>query len=147
MYLVKIFFAGIVGTTLMTVFSYVLGLLFRCEFGEPGLINKLLARSKMLPLQISKDSLWGWGLHYIIGVIFSGFMVLYFHVSGRFPGWGLGSLLGGILGLFGVMAWSIIFRLHSSPPKIDLEMYLLQLIGAHVMFGLGATMIFRIWPS
>ncbi len=146
MELAKILLGGIVGTSLMTFFSYLLGRLLKSDFLEPRLLNKLLHRSDSLSLNIKEDSMWGWAIHYLTGFLFSGTMMFYFHWSEKFPSWGTGAFLGFILGLSGAIGWLITFRVHSSPPKIDLKAFLFQLVVAHVIFGLGATWVFRVWP-
>ncbi|MBU3026771.1 hypothetical protein Q4603_10675 [Zobellia galactanivorans] len=147
MELSKILLAGLVGTSLMTAFSYMVGRLCDSDLGEPKLLNKLLDRSKRLDVEVGPDSIWGWVFHYLTGFLFAGAMALYFCLTENDPTWWLAIVLGCVLGLFGVLCWITMLRLHSSPPEMDLELFLLQLVGAHIIFGLGATLVFRFWAS
>ena len=147
MELSKILLAGLVGTTLMTAFSYLVGQLCDAELGEPKLLNKFLDRSKRLDIEVAEDSIWGWIFHYLTGFLFAGAMAAYFCSTENHPTWWLAIVLGCILGLFGVLGWLTMIRFHSAPPKIELQLFLIQLVGAHIIFGLGATIVFRLWAT
>ena len=43
--------------------------------------------------------------------------------------------LGAVSGIFGIMVWNVIFKLHPSPPKTKLSEFNLQLMIAHLIFG------------
>ncbi|WP_276168686.1 hypothetical protein [Zobellia alginiliquefaciens] len=147
MELSKILLAGLVGTSLMTAFSYLVGHVCDSELGEPKLLNRFLNGSKRLDIEVGDESMLGWLFHYLTGFLFANAISLYFNLTENHPTYGLAVILGCILGLFGVLGWVIMIRLHSSPPKMNLQLFLLQLVGAHVVFGLGATLVFRFWEA
>lgn len=143
MELTKIVLGGIVGTTLMTLFSYVCGRLFSKEFGEPKLLNKLLDQSYSWENDINSSSPIGWILHFTIGLLFAWIMYLFFLWSGHSPTWPLGGLLGFVFGILGVAGWALFLNLQRSPPELELPEFYFQLIVAHVVFGLGAVLVFK----
>ncbi len=145
MSLVIILFAGLVGTSVMTGFSYLAGLLFQLESREPKLLNELLRRAHGITADISENDPPGWIIHYIIGFVFSGITGAYLWYMDTDPTWLLGIISGFFLGILGALGWLGMFAFHHSPPKINLFRYLVQLVIAHMFFGLGAIWIYRIF--
>ena len=43
--------------------------------------------------------------------------------------------MGAFSGVFGIMVWNLIFKLHPNPPKTKLNEFNLQLLIAHLVFG------------
>ena len=144
MELTKIVLGGLIGTAIMTVFSLICGQLFSKEFGEPELLNKLLGRSFFGDGDVKENSPLGWIIHFAIGFLFAWIMHLYFLWTGHPPTWPLGSLVGFALGILGVMGWAIVLNLHGSPPRPELPEFYLQLVVAHVIFGLGTVLVFKV---
>jgi hypothetical protein len=71
----KIIIAGIVGTSFMTLYSYLKSKKEDEEYVEPVMINKLIDKSENLPSIRNEDAHpAGWGLHYATGI---GFMAVY----------------------------------------------------------------------
>jgi uncharacterized membrane protein YedE/YeeE len=127
---------------MMTIFSYICGKIFSKEFGEPKLLNKLLDRS-FSGNDIKEDSPLGWIIHFAIGFLFAWIMHLYFLWTDHTPTWPIGSLLGLALGVLGVTGWAMALNFHRSPPKPELPQFYLQLVVAHVIFGLGTVLVFK----
>lgn len=142
MELTKIVLGGLVGTTIMTAFSYMCGILFSKEFGEPKLLNKLLNRSFSGDEDVKEDSPLGWIIHFAIGILFAWIMHLFFLWTDHTT-WPIGSLLGLAMGMLGVLGWALVLNLHRSPPKLELTEFYLQLVVAHVIFGLGTVLAFK----
>lgn len=137
--------AAFAGTTLMTLFSHVCGRVSGNNFNEPSLLNELLetSRSRMTPS--SGNEVWGWLIHYGIGLIMALWIWAMYHFSGwgraLYVGFGLG-LLGGVIGLIG---WYFLFLIHRDPPETNLKGFAIQLLAAHVIFGGTAYVVFRWW--
>lgn len=145
MELIKIITAGLVGTLMMTLFSYVCGYLLSQEFGEPRLLNKLLNRSPWSHTDIEEDSPLGWGLHIAIGIVFAWIMYVYFVWTDTAPTWPIGGVLGFGLGVLGILGWEILLILHPAPPKLALPDFYLQLVVAHIVFALGTVLVFKVF--
>ncbi len=130
----KILTSAIVGTSAMSLFSYIVSKLEDKDFREPVVLAKLL---KKLPLEMDKHErlIAGWIGHYGVGVMFT---TLYDQLWGRKiikPGIGSGLLFGALGGLTGVIVWKITFLLHPRPPSKDLKAYFSHLLLAHLVFG------------
>jgi len=150
MEILKIIVSGLIGTMLMTLFSYVCGQLFSKEFGEPYLLNKLL---EQWPVghqgnKPKNEFLLGWVIHLFIGFLFALFLYTYFAWKDSF-GWResmsnlfVAGYLGLVLGLLGVVGWVVLLKMHKSPPKLALPEFYIQLVVAHVVFGLGTVLGF-----
>lgn len=151
MFVLKIVTSGILGTLLMTLFSYVCGQLFSKEFGEPKLLNALLYRASNHKNKTVTHALLGWILHLCIGIVFAFFLYSYFEWKNRFgwreslPNLYMAAILGFLLGLLGVMGWTVLLKIHHSPPKIELPEFYIQLVVAHIIFGLGTVLSFGLF--
>ena len=126
-----------VGTSLMTMFSYAIGMIRKKKFSEPALLNELISRLNQKP----SDALVpvaGWFLHYFIGLLFIISYQLYWHESDSHPTIVNCMILGAISGVIGICGWKLAFRIHPHPPNIDFKEFYSQLFFAHVVFGVGA---------
>lgn len=142
MNLFEIFLSGIVATSLMTGFSYLVAALRKSQFREPELLNILLSRSKKFPKNPGKENLLGWLIHYSIGWIFVVVMALLFKFTEQEATLEVGIYLGYIAGIVGISGWRIFFFLSSDPPEIEFNLFYFQLIIAHIIFGFGAALVF-----
>lgn len=136
--ILKIAAGACIGTSLMTLFSYLLSGLLNKQFREPVLLNSFLKRLRFTnPENIPAVS--GWIIHYSIGTIF----VLVYHLvwitTMLSPNILSGSLLGFTNGLVGMAGWALVFRIHPNPPSIDNKAHYLHLLFAHILFGISAT--------
>jgi len=143
---VKILLAAIVGTILMTAFSYLMSEAFHKLFKEPVLLNKLLQRLGV-KLPHGQLSIVGWLIHFVIGLLFAFLYELFWKYTDADPTWGCGLILGAISGIVGILAWMIMFRLPESPPKVKFSEYYLQLFFAHIVFALGVIAVYKIYPQ
>ena len=143
MEILEIILATIIGTTLMTLFSYLMSAAFRKLFVEPALLNFILKWSKA-SLNPRLSSAIGWLLHYAIGLLF----VLSYHwiwaiglLSFNFA---IALLLGALSGILGIVSWMFMFRLSDKQPKIHFKAYYLQLFFAHVIFAISVFWTYSI---
>lgn len=107
----KILFAGIVGTSAMTLFSYLVSERKNKNFREPELLGQLIER---LPIKSSNQSaqLAGWGIHYAIGISFMACYSEIWKQTDIRPSLSSGALLGAVNGLVGVSGWKLMFEAH-----------------------------------
>ena len=130
---VKIALAGIVGTSAMTIYSYLLSNSRNKNFREPALLAEMVGK---LNSSISKKDAQtiGWVMHYGVGVFFASvYHFLLKHKTGKVK---TGALVGGITGLVGVSIWQLSFLLHPRPPRTDYKKFYGQLMIGHIIFGI-----------
>lgn len=124
-------------TSLMTTFSYGVAAILKQQFREPELLNMLAIRLKIIKVTSDKNHPLGWIVHYAVGVLFVAIIeliraqanisltILYY------------ILAGAICGLIGIVMWFVTFRMHPNPPKLWYTAFYIQLILAHIIFGIG----------
>jgi hypothetical protein len=136
----KIVLAGIVSTSVMTLYSYVVSHYRRKNFKEPVLLAAL--SEDALPLQLKNFSLpVGWALHNTVGIIWLiSHEFIYRNVE---PTVKRGLVLGGASGVFGIIVWDAVLRLHPKPPKVEKRGFFGQLLIAHIIFGTSATSMIK----
>lgn len=134
--IVKIIAGAIVGTSFMTAFSYYVSYKLERQFKEPKLLNKLLGRTNLYGRHKRVPPVTGWLIHYSVGLFF----IAVYHYFWKFtlvnPSLLSGALLGFANGFIGAAGWGVLFRIHNDPPSIDFSKYYMQLIIAHIIFGL-----------
>ncbi len=146
MHLGKILVSAIVGTTAMTLFSYLLSDSKNKNLREPEILGQLLKR---LPNHVSKKSALcaGWLAHYAIGVLF---VAIYHELWKRVhipPSIASGALLGTASGIVGAVARKWSFEAHPNPPAKDLKLFLYHLIVAHAVFGVFSASTYKLMRS
>jgi len=136
-----IFFAGILGTSMMTVFSHMLELVTKEKLNEAHLLNGLIDKAKPTNYEVNKNHYFGWVIHYAIGLCMaSGLYAYYFYIAQEINIW-KGIILGFILGVIGIAGWSLMIGIHANPPKINWNFFFVQLMVAHIIFGMTVTWI------
>lgn len=144
MEILKILIATIVGTGIMTAFSYYVSEKFNKLFKEPVLLN-LIISSLGVDLIPERKNMLGWIIHFAIGLTF----VYCYHFIWEYtdfdPTWFCGLFFGIISGLIGIFSWFFLFQLPPNPPKTHFKKYYLQLFIAHVLFALGVVAVYKIF--
>ncbi|WP_034918962.1 hypothetical protein, partial [Gillisia sp. CAL575] len=146
MEITRLLVAGLVATSLMTAFSYIISNIRNRQFREPELLNIVLSRSDFFRIELSKNSSAGWILHYLIGWLF----VIVFRLIWKLDIIPISFLSGGLLGfaagIIGVLGWKMMFLLSKNPPDTNWDVeYYSQLIVAHIIFGLSVALVYNIW--
>ncbi|HKZ38979.1 MAG TPA: hypothetical protein VJ184_15055 [Chryseolinea sp.] len=141
----KVMSAGIIGTSMMTLFSYLISEDKDKQFREPALLAILLKR--ILKSNNEKTFLLsGWIIHYNVGLLFTLLYDQLWQKTNAKPSVVNGMMLGILCGLFGKEVWKIVLRLHPNPPPIDRKSYFSHLVLAHAIFGIFAAIGYRL-PS
>jgi hypothetical protein len=138
----KIIFSGITGTSLMTLFSYAVSGAGKKNFKEPELLAALEKTAltdaiKALALPA------GWGTHYSIGIVWAAVYEYFWQKKLMKRTVKNGLILGGLSGLTGIAIWKLTFKIHPDPPRIDFRKFYIQLLIAHLIYGLGVTVTSR----
>jgi len=135
----KILTVGIVATSFMTFYSYVLAQIKDEHFTEPLILSELLHR--LLPTIEKRYSLIvGWHMHYFVGLLFAAIYIYLWYNRGIRPSYKNGLILGGVSGAIAIAVWRAVLRMHPNPPNIKLHRYFGQLFIAHLVFGVAATL-------
>jgi hypothetical protein len=127
------------GTTMMTLFSYLVSIAEDKNFSEPEHLGTLIHR--FMPHKSKNTSLiLGWGTHYAVGLLF---VLVYQEL------WKDGTIkktvkngiiLGLLSGALAVIVWKTTLKIHPAPPWIDFTKYYIQLVPAHIVFAVCATL-------
>ncbi|MCH4822113.1 hypothetical protein ML462_02920 [Gramella lutea] len=138
MELFQVILAGVLGTVLMTAFSYFLSKVRSRQFKEPKLLNMILRRSSHEHMNPSNNSFIGWVVHFSIGIILMTLFYL-FHLIFSFRISFLSIFLYGIItGAMAILSWHLMFYISPRPPDVNLNEFYIQLFIAHVLFAAGA---------
>jgi len=131
------------GTTMMTVFSYLVSLLADKNFSEPKHLGTMIHR--IFPGSSKRQSqLIGWSAHYAVGLLF---LLAYRELwrSGKIKrNIRNGIILGAVSGALAVLIWKGTLKAHPAPPWIDFTNYYIQLVPAHIVFAVCATLTSRL---
>jgi len=142
MEVLKIIIATLIGTTVMTAFSYYISEKFDKLFKEPVLLNYLMVMAG-LNLKGNLEKLAGWVLHYFIGLLF---VIAYNYIWKLYELSWLSALYLGIgSGIVGIVSWIIMFSMSSATPKVHFKEYYLQLFFAHIFFAFAVTATYKIF--
>lgn len=146
MEILVIIIATILGTSIMTAFSYLASESFNKLWKEPVLLNLVIARAK-IDLTPKRESIFGWIGHYVIGLLF----VLCYHFIWKYseidPTWFCGLIFGIISGITGIVSWYFLFKLPNEKPKIKFKHYYIQLFIAHIFFALTVVAVYKIFSQ
>jgi hypothetical protein len=142
----KILTSAIVGTSAMTLFSYLISESKSKNFREPEVLGQLIKR---LPESCSKESaqISGWCTHYAVGILFVVFYNELWKQKKINPSLTSGALLGAASGFAGIIAWKSTFEVHPNPPAKNLKKYFGHLIIAHIVFGIFSSINYKLIPT
>ncbi len=123
--------SGILGVIIMTLFSGFLSQYSKTEFIEHRVLSKLLVKlglSKFISnvVGIKSHLMTGIGFNYVNKFLIDKKIVVPSFRS---------AVTTGFEGLAGVLIWSVVFKFHPNPPKMNLKAYFTQLVFAHIVFG------------
>jgi hypothetical protein len=139
----EVILSGIAGTSLMTLFSYLVSETNKENFREPELLGKLLHRA--LQTETKENSHFaGWNLHYLVGVMFAFAYSRIWEKTTIKPSVKSGSILGLVSGILGMTIWKICFTIHPNPPKINFKKYYGHLLITHVIFGVFTAIAYKL---
>ena len=145
MKLSKIIVAGIVGTSFMTLYSYIISKKEKDQFVEPVLINELIDGSETLPaVDESGTNPAGWVAHYGIGFVFVIAYYILWRRALQSPGIVKALVIGAASGLVGIGSWKIMFAANSQPPQNNRYGYYRQLFIAHIIFSFFALYSYQL---
>jgi hypothetical protein len=143
MSLTRILAAAFIGTSAMTLTSYGVSKVKNQQFREPELLAALLKR---IFSNVKKEDAHraGWLIHYGVGLLFCTVYDRIWSTTEIKPTLLNAVLLGGICGAGGATVWKFVFALHPHPPENDRKKFYPHLLVAHIIFGAGAAIGYRL---
>lgn len=131
--------SGIAGTALMSTFMLAASIISGFNFRIPVILGTLITfntRRSGMPSQSLSTRLWGYALHYLIGI---GFALIYQQlVSTRInQTYTTALVFGGVAGMLAAGAWHLLLRVHPLTPVLNLSAYLILIFIAHLVFATG----------
>lgn len=138
----KIIAATVVGTTFMTLFSYVMSKNQKRNYTEPDVLSQIIAENNS---SLSKEETKpiGWAAHYGLGLGFTGVYSQIWEHTPIKPSLASGGALGAVSGLIGIMGWTQLFHLHHHTSEKYRKQYYAQLMAAHIIFGMGTAIGYK----
>ncbi len=139
----KVIISSLVGTSAMTLFSYLASGVVNKNFREPEILGQLANR---LPHGASKKyaQVVGWCAHYATGILFEVVFSALWKRKKIKPSTASGAVLGAASGLAGVIVWKGVFEAHPNPPPKDLKRFFGHLVLAHVVFGVFSALTYKL---
>jgi hypothetical protein len=140
-----IILAGITGTLFMTGAVYLLSAMTGKNYKVIGILATMLTNHTTKEKGLSRstpDMLLGVAVHYLTGIFFA---CIYYFL------WQMGyltltinsSILFGIsTGIVAIIFWSLFIHFHPNPPLIPAFTYVLSIGLVHILFSLGAYLVF-----
>lgn len=125
--------SAVAATSTMTLFSYFVSDQEGKNFKEPKLLGDFFKRT--FNSNEKTSTLMGWTIHYLTGVGFAGVYQIFLGCGFKRPTVKNGLLYGAVAGGIGVLIWNTLFKNHPNPPKTHRKGYYLQLVVAHLIFG------------
>jgi len=140
--ILPILLATITATLHMTIMSYVFSATYRELYKEPLLLKYLIQRFGS-PLSANAEEVWGWIIHFAVGLLFVLCYQVLLHFEVLDISWTSGLIFGAVAGIVGIGWWHLMFKLSNFPP-IDFKGYYKQLFVVHIIFGLTMVAVYKI---
>ena len=140
--ILRIMIGALVGTTMMTIFSYLISVGFQKLYKEPVLLKYLLLKSGA-SLTKKETAAGGWILHYAIGILFITIYHFLWTSNSIALTWLNGLFLGIASGIVGILGWFVMFKISKFKSDIDFAGYFVQLLFAHIIFALSAVAVYK----
>lgn len=134
----KVLFSGIIGTSAMTIFSYLVSELMSENFREPEIQTILI--KNILPTAKQYAPFLAWSLHYFIGFSFVFIYVRLWDYNKLKSNIESGMFLGAVSGIVGIIGWWFTLKIYPNLPIINPKHFFILLFFAHIILGLCAMM-------
>ena len=136
--------AGAIGTTVMTLFSYLVSKAAKKNFSEPDLLGDLM-RGWNPKLAKTTSRVIGWNAHYAIGsvwaLIYSG---IFRKKESSIPA---ALLFGCVSGATGIYIWKKLIQWNPRPSPTNQKQFYQQLFLAHLVFSLATRKAYPVGGS
>ncbi|WP_373055772.1 hypothetical protein [Zunongwangia sp. H14] len=137
-----ILLSAFTATAVMTIFTYICAAVRHSQFKPPELLNQLSSSASTIPLKVGKNNVLGWIIHFAIGLAF---VLIFEWIWNNFSvetSILSGAVFGFFAGIVGIGGWKTMFAINTDPPNIELRSFFIQLLVAHILFGITAAVVF-----
>jgi len=140
------FNSAMLATSAMTIFSYMFAYLSKNNTREPELLGKMIRR--LVPV-ISKPiaRAGGWTAHYAIGLLFAELYGQIWERTAVKASVKSGLIFGGLSGIAAILIWKFTLEAHPLAPATDFRNFAINLLLAHLVFGIFAAISYRRLPK
>lgn len=130
----KVVYSAVLGTSFMTVFSYIFSYLSKENTREPVLLGKMIRR--LFPgMSRPASRAGGWAAHYAVGLLFAELYAQFWERSAGKTTPKTGLIFGGLLGIGAILIWKFTLEVHPFAPALDFRKFAINLLVAHLVFG------------
>jgi hypothetical protein len=126
--------AAVVGTTAMTLFSFLFS-------------KKKNYSDQTSEVKKEKSRLGGWQAHYVAGMLYASAYDKVWENTLLKPSILSGALLGAASGMVGVAGWSQMLNISDPIPAGNEKKYYRHLVAAHIVFGIGAAIGYKLFDG
>jgi hypothetical protein len=140
-----IILAGFTGTLAMTLFTELASFILKKPFHVIRILSLMLHFGSNMTSKLKRDILYWIALvvHYAIGIFFSCVFDFFLeHDLMEFNLWNA-MVFGSLAGLVGLLGWRFFFAIHPDPPSLILSQYLAIIWLGHLIFAMGAFLIYH----
>jgi len=133
---------SMVGTTAMTIFSYLVAASKDRKFEEPKLLAALVKQILEKEYKgLAKPA--GWAMHYTMGCVMALAFQELWKQRKTVPTVKDGLISGAVGGAAGILIWQIVFKICANMPNIPLKRFYGHLFLAHLVFGVTVAITSR----
>ncbi len=145
--LVSSILMGLIGTAFMSLYMYFVGTFTQQSLNVIRILGTMVTfqtteEKGLSPRPISSEV--GMILHFVVGTMLSFIFLVFARLDLLQPTFAQGLVFGFISGAFGITIWKMFFDMHPNPPAVPVNNYLLNLWGAHLLFGWGIWIGYRL---
>lgn len=137
----KVLHSAFLGTTFMTLFSYLFSAITRDNTREPELLGKMVHRLQP-KLGRRQSQATGWVIHYAVGVLFVEIYAQFWDRSVD-ANKKSGLVFGGLSGIAAILIWKFTLTIHPFRPAVNFKTFAINLFLAHLIFGLSSVIGYR----
>ncbi len=138
--------SGITGTILMTIFMKIASVVSGYHLHVPQILGTLITMDTQPSGKVSNKTkvlALGYVLHFAMGILFAiTYLQLWQNGIGA-PTGGYAFLFGLINGIFAVVIWYMLIKLHPLAPSIRLPVFLFCILIAHIIYAYGVVYTYR----
>lgn len=132
----KVLSSGFIGTSAMTIFSYLVSEIMSENFREPEI--QIIIIKNILPTATEYAPYLAWSLHYFIGFSFAFIYVRLWDYNKLKPNIESGMFLGAVSGIVGIIGWYFTLKIYPNLPVINPKHFFILLFFAHIILGIFA---------